>query len=351
MAHHHFARTFAGGLLAIASLTAGCDKLPSAPTPSAPPAPPSVGLTVAAVSPTIGPTSVASELRVSGTGFLNGAVVTLGGVAAKVIVVTSTTITAMTMVHPAGTVDVVVTNPDGPSATLASAYTFEVPSVSLNASPSLVTSGDELTIEWVGPRGRDCRGGGDWIAMYKVGDPDDTGAANGHSDLWFVHVCAATSGTSKLRAPNQPGEYEFRFMMGDGAVARSNPVTFRASSSPPSSVPALLIDGGTSSTRQIGETFWVTGSGFTPGGSVTRHIDPPVNGSTVIAPLTADQSGNLTWVFTPTCVNFDPRHPAAIYAVDDATGRISNTINETVTGSCPNAAAFPSTAAVRGRER
>jgi IPT/TIG domain len=335
MAHHHFARTVAGVVLAVAALTAACDKLPSAPTPPAPPAAPSVGLAVAAVSPTIGPTSVASEIRVSGAGFLNGAVVTLGGVAARVIAVTSTTITAMTMVHPAGTVDVVVTNPDGPSATLASAYTFEVPSVSLNASPSFVTSGDEITVEWVGPRGRDCRGGGDWIAMYKVGDPDDTGAANGHSDLWFVHVCAATSGTSKLRAPNQAGEYEFRFMMGDGAVARSNPVTVRASSSPSPSVPTLLIDGGTTSSRRIGETFWVTGSGYTPGRTVTRYINPPGNPATQITPLTADGSGNLTWVFTPTCGNFDPRNTVAIYAVDDATGRISNTITETVTGSCP----------------
>jgi hypothetical protein len=306
---------------------------------------------VAAVSPTNGPTSISSEIRVTGTGFLNGAALTLGGTAAKVIRVTGTTITAMTTVHAAGSVDVVVTNPDGPSVTLAGAYTFEVLSASLSASPGQVTSGDELTLNWTGPSGRGCNGGGDWIAIYRVGDPDNTGAANGHSDLWFEHVCGATSGTYRLSAPAVAGEYEFRFMVGDTSVARSNPVTVKASSSATPSVPTLLIDGGTASSRHIGETFWVTGSGYTPGKSVTRYTNPPVNGSTVIAPMNADQSGNLTWVFTPTCANFDPRNTVAIYAVDEATGRISNTITEIVTGSCPNAAASPSTAAARGREK
>jgi hypothetical protein len=66
---------------------------------------------------------------------------------------------------------------------------------------------------------------------------------------------------------------------------------------------------------------------------VTRYLSPPVKGLTVITPLTADRLGNLSWAFTPSCGNFNPT--VAIYAVDDATGQISNTITETVTGSCP----------------
>ena len=97
--------------------------------------------------------------------------------------------------------------------------------ISLTASPSLVTSGDRLTVSWVGASGRGCNGGGDWIAIYKVGDPDFTGAENGHSDLWYDHLCGAASGTLTLIAPPQPGQYEFRYMEGDNSVARSNPVT------------------------------------------------------------------------------------------------------------------------------
>jgi hypothetical protein len=101
---------------------------------------------------------------------------------------------------------------------------------SLSASPSLVTSGGQLTMSWIAPSGQGCNGGGDWIAMFRVGDPDITGAANGHSDLWYIHLCGATSGTSTLNAPSQPGQYEFRYMSGDTSVARSNPVTVNAAS-------------------------------------------------------------------------------------------------------------------------
>src|SRR5438093_7939270 len=98
------------------------------------------------------------------------------------------------------------------------------------------------------------------------GRPGRHGAANGHSDLWFTHLCGATSGTSTLNAPTDPGEYEFRYMVGDAAVARSNPVTASAAASPASPlVPTLSIDGGTASSRQLGQTFWVIGTGYTAG--------------------------------------------------------------------------------------
>jgi hypothetical protein len=100
---------------------------------------------------------------------------------------------------------------------------------SVSASPSRVVSGGELTMSWVAPSGQGCDGGGDWIAIYKVGDPDITGAFNGHSDLWYTHLCGATSGTSVLSAPIEPGQYEFRYMIGDIAATRSGPVTVTAS--------------------------------------------------------------------------------------------------------------------------
>ena len=201
--------------------------------------------------------------------------------------------------------------------------------VILTASPSAVTSGDRLTMTWVAPSGRGCVGGGDWVALYKVGDADSTGSANGHSDLWFLHVCGATSGTATLSAPPEAGQYEFRYLAGPTASARSNPVTVTASTSPLGLVPTLRVDGGTASSHQIGQTFWVTGSGYTAGQMVRRYLDPPVNGSAEITPLTADRLGNLSWAFTPTCA--DHQNTVAIYALDVTTGRASNTITETVT--------------------
>ncbi|MEP7305211.1 MAG: IPT/TIG domain-containing protein [Acidobacteriota bacterium] len=184
----------------------------------------------ASISPTVG--VIGEQASVAGTGFLSGATVTLDGVEARVIRLTSTSIIAITPVHVAGTVDVVVTNPGGQRATLTGGYTF-VPfgAFSVAASPNVVTSGGQLTMSWVAPSGRGCLGGGDYVTLAHVGDPDITEAANGHSDLWYEHLCAAASGTLRLPAPPEPGQYEFRYMVGDaGVVARSSPVTVNAAS-------------------------------------------------------------------------------------------------------------------------
>jgi hypothetical protein len=235
-----FARAAIASLLGLMGMSLGCDRSPVAP---ASPAAPTVtvvssntGLTVTAISPAVG--LIGEEVWVAGAGFLPGATVTLDRAAAFVRNVnpSGTVIVATIPVHAVGAVDVVVTNPGGQSGTLTGGYTYvtvEVFShISLHASPSLVTSGDKLTMSWVAPSGRGCNGGGDWLALFRVGDPDITGAPNGHSDLWFVHLCGATSGTSTLSAPPQPGQYEFRYMVGDTSVARSSPVTVSASASP-----------------------------------------------------------------------------------------------------------------------
>ena len=64
-------------------------------------------------------------MTITGTGFLAGARVSLGGTAATgVTVVNSTSITATTAAHAAGTVSVVVTNTDAQSGTLTNGYTY-----------------------------------------------------------------------------------------------------------------------------------------------------------------------------------------------------------------------------------
>jgi hypothetical protein len=68
--------------------------------------------------------------------------VKLGGTAAtNVVVVSSTSITATTPVHAAGSVDVVVTNTDTQSGTLPGGYTYTTVSggISISASPTSVS--------------------------------------------------------------------------------------------------------------------------------------------------------------------------------------------------------------------
>jgi hypothetical protein len=65
-------------------------------------------------------------VTITGSNFVAGATVTLGGVAATgVTVVSATTITATTGAHAAGAVNVVVTNPDTQAGTLTNGFTYK----------------------------------------------------------------------------------------------------------------------------------------------------------------------------------------------------------------------------------
>jgi PKD repeat protein len=84
-------------------------------------------------------------VTITGTGFASGASVHFGGVAAtNVNVASSTSITATTPAHAQATVNVVVTNSDGQSGTLANGYSYvssddpgnEPPIVNASANPT-----------------------------------------------------------------------------------------------------------------------------------------------------------------------------------------------------------------------
>ena len=98
--------------------------------------------TVSSISPTSGTTAGGTGVTITGTGFLAGATVSLGGSAATgVTVVSSTSITATTASHAAGTVNVVVSNPDAQSGTLASGYSYTTTNPAPTVSSISPTSG------------------------------------------------------------------------------------------------------------------------------------------------------------------------------------------------------------------
>lgn len=66
-------------------------------------------------------------MKISGTGLRSGATVTFDSGPGTVYVENSTTLQVTTPVHAAGTVDVVVTNPDRQAVRLAGAYTYASP--------------------------------------------------------------------------------------------------------------------------------------------------------------------------------------------------------------------------------
>ncbi len=88
-------------------------------------APPPAAPTLTSISPNSGSTGGGTSVTLTGTNFTSGASVSFGGAAAtNVNVVSSSTITALTPSHSAGAVNVVVTNSDGQSGTLANGYTY-----------------------------------------------------------------------------------------------------------------------------------------------------------------------------------------------------------------------------------
>ena len=84
--------------------------------------------TLLSVDSASGPVRGGEVVVLTGSGFFTGVVVTFGGVPGTDIAVldsTSTRLSVVTPAHAAGTVDVVVTNADGRSATLSGGYGFE----------------------------------------------------------------------------------------------------------------------------------------------------------------------------------------------------------------------------------
>ncbi len=81
--------------------------------------------TVSGMVPREGPASGATEVTISGTGFVDKPSVTFGGTPATSVAFTNaTTIKANTPAHEPGTVEVVVTNPDGQEGSPKESFTY-----------------------------------------------------------------------------------------------------------------------------------------------------------------------------------------------------------------------------------
>jgi hypothetical protein len=107
--------------------------------------------TVTGISPNSGSTGGGTHVTISGTGFQPYATVTIGSNATAVTIVSSTTITATTASHSAGTVSVVVQNPDSQTGTKTNAYTYGTPPpapsvTSINPTFGPTTGGTSVTI-------------------------------------------------------------------------------------------------------------------------------------------------------------------------------------------------------------
>ena len=87
----------------------------------------------------------------------------------------------------------------------------------LSATPATTAPGGTVTASWTAPSGRP---GNDWIALYRVGAPNNTYS-------WYQYTGGTTSGSASVVMPSQTGQYEFRYLLQNGYtdVVRSSAIT------------------------------------------------------------------------------------------------------------------------------
>jgi hypothetical protein len=116
-------RAVIAGLGVSVVTTLGCVKPPSAPSP-----PPSSPFSVRSISPSEGPTVLATIARIEGTGFQAGDTVTVDGSRVDTTVLSATTISVAMPAHAAGRVEVTVSrgSPIAHSLSVPGGYRYAV---------------------------------------------------------------------------------------------------------------------------------------------------------------------------------------------------------------------------------
>ena len=125
------------------ALLSGCGGSSSA-GPTGPTGPTGPGaFSITSVVPASGPSAGGTAVTVSGVGLVAGATVSFGSVDGAVSAATGATLAATTPVHGPGAVTVVVTLPDGRTASKVDAFTFVAPPVVTSVQPGQVATGGE----------------------------------------------------------------------------------------------------------------------------------------------------------------------------------------------------------------
>jgi hypothetical protein len=103
---------------------------------------------VASIAPALGPAAGGTSVTITGSNFVTGAAVVLGGTnATGVTVVNSTTISATTAAHPAGRVDVTVRNNDGMTGALSNGFAYWTVTAAITGGPYQTNHTNAITID------------------------------------------------------------------------------------------------------------------------------------------------------------------------------------------------------------
>ena len=210
--------------------------------------------TLTSVSPTSGPTTGGTTITLTGTNFVSGATVRVGGVAATNVVFSSATqVTARTPAGTAGARDVQITNPNGQSATRAGAFTYTT-STTPTLTPTLTsvspTSGPTTGGTTITLTGTNFVSG----ATVRVGGVAATNVAFSSATRVTARTPAGTAGARDVQITNPNGQ----------SATRAGAFTYTTTST----TPTLTSVSPTSGPTTGGTTITLTGTNFVSGATV-----------------------------------------------------------------------------------
>ena len=242
-----------------------------------------VAPTVGSVSQTFGPLAGLNSITITGSDFVSGATVTIGGGVCTLPIVTSaSTITCTVPSHAAALVNVVVTNSDGQSGTLTNGYSFVVaPTVtSITPSSSPLAGGATITITGTG-----------FLTgvTAKIGGTTCSSPILGSSTTMTCTIPVGTAGIVSVVATNADGQY--------GTLASS--FTYHAAPT----ISSFSPPGGNTSG---GTLLTITGTGFYNGASVSIG-GSACTGATVVSAtsITCTTPAHAAGTASVTVVNAD----------------------------------------------
>ncbi len=250
-------------------------------TSSSTPAP-----TVTSISPNSGTINGGTAVTITGTGFLAGATVSVGGTAATgVTVVNSTSITATTPAHAAGAVNVIVTNSDTQSGTLTQGFTYTTVS---NPAP---------TLTGISPASG-AAAGGTAVTISGTGFQAGATVSMGGTPATAVTVMNSTSITATTPA-HAAGTVSVIVTNSDTQIGTlTQGFTYTAVSNP---APTLTGVSPAAGTAAGGTEVTITGTGFQAGTTLSLGGTPAtgvtvVNGTSITAITPAHAAGAVTVV-------------------------------------------------------
>ncbi|MGC2184325.1 MAG: IPT/TIG domain-containing protein, partial [Terriglobales bacterium] len=308
MSHKYFLP--ACSLLLLMVFLPGCGGgLAATSNPPSNPAP-----NVALITPNTGTTSGGTRVTITGTGFLTGATVSLGGIpATSVTLVSSTSITATTPAHAAGAVNVMIVNTDAQNGTLAGGYTY----AASNPAP---------TVTAITPNSGTTNGGGA-VTITGTGFLAGATVKLGGTSAAGVTVVSGTSITATTPA-HVAGAVSVVVTNTDAQSGTlTNGYTYIAANNPAPTVTAIspvsgTINGGTA--IAITGTGFLAGATLQLGGTLATGVTV-VNSNAITATTPAHAAGAVSVVVTNT---------------DAKTGTLTNGFTYTAPNPAPTATAI-----------